>query len=66
MSSFGVDIYMREEGLCPCCLGEVESVAHSLRSCPLASDVWLESDLNMQKWDCYFRSHGVYLGKTAS
>uniref|UniRef100_A0A2N9F9E6 Reverse transcriptase zinc-binding domain-containing protein n=1 Tax=Fagus sylvatica TaxID=28930 RepID=A0A2N9F9E6_FAGSY len=43
--------HMRNDGLCHCGASEVESVSHSLWSCSLANDVWLESGLNLQKWD---------------
>jgi hypothetical protein len=38
-------------GLCPCCCHETEFVGHTLWSCPVANDVWLESKLKLQKWD---------------
>ena len=49
---------MRIEGLCFCCKQEVEFVSHVVWSCPAANDVWLQSNLSLQKWDrsiyCFF------------
>lgn len=39
--------HLKKDGLCPCCLIEVESVAHCLWSCPAANDVWLETGLKL-------------------
>jgi hypothetical protein len=46
--------HMRLEGSCPCCLHALESVDHILWACPVAVDVWLESNLKIQKWDRFF------------
>ena len=43
--------HMRDNGLCPGCTLASESMAHSLWTCPVANDVWVESGLKLQKWD---------------
>lgn len=41
--------HMQKDGLCSCCVQEVESVSHVLWSCPAANDVWIQSKLKVQK-----------------
>ena len=41
--------HMRIDGVCPCCLQDVESVVHALWTCIVANDVWLQSKLPIQK-----------------
>ena len=48
--------HLKKDGLCPCCLIDVESVAHCLWSCMAANDVWLETGLKLQKWDRFIPS----------
>jgi hypothetical protein len=48
--------HLRSDGGCPCCTKDVESVGHILWSCPVANDVWVESQLPLHKWDRYISS----------
>jgi hypothetical protein len=45
--------HMRDNGLCPGCTLVMESTGHSLWTCSVANDVWVESSLKLQKWDRY-------------
>jgi hypothetical protein len=38
-----------DDPLCPVCCREVETVGHALWSCSAARDVWLESNVSIQK-----------------
>ena len=48
--------HLRSDGGCPGCTKDVESVGHILWSCPVANDVWVESQLRLHKWDHYISS----------
>ena len=54
--------HMRDNGLCPGCTQVIESVAHSLWTCPVANDVWAESVLKLQKWDRFINSFCDLMG----
>ena len=45
--------HMRDNGLCPGCTLVMESTTHTLWTCSVANDVWVESSLKLQKWDRY-------------
>ena len=50
--------HMRQDGACPCCTHEMETVVHALWACVTANDVWIQSQLPVHKWDrslhCFF------------
>ena len=50
--------HMRQDGACPCCTHELETVVHALWACVAANDVWIQSQLPVHKWDrslhCFF------------